>query len=262
MAITGGGAGIGEACAKLAAAQGAAVAVIDRDMDQAQRVASEILDSGGRARGIAADVAQSDQINTAIDECVREYGELAFVVSSAGIQRYGSPENISDDDWDEVLRVNLTGAFYLCRAAIPHLRARGGGSIVLVGSAQSVAARPSSAHYVASKHGLLGLARALSLDGAVDRIRVNCVLPGTVDTPMLHWAAGLTPDPAAAIEATARSHPLGRVAQPDEIARVVAFLLSSDSSFMTGAAVPVDGGLLTAAGGWDAQAGQPGAAGA
>ena len=248
-AVTGGAVGIGAACVRALAATGASVAVIDRDGAAAQELAATL---GDRGLAVTADVADGAQMAAAFALVAERLGGLDVLVGNAGIQRYGTVETITEQEWDEVLGVNLRGAFLAAKHAVPLIRARGGGAIVFVGSAQSAMGRPDSAHYVASKHGLLGLTRAMALDHAPDRIRVNCVLPGTVDTPMLHWAAGLADDPPALIEATRALHPLGRIATADEIAAVVAFLAGEGASFVTGAAIPVDGGLTVPVGGYSA----------
>jgi NAD(P)-dependent dehydrogenase (short-subunit alcohol dehydrogenase family) len=248
-AVTGAAAGIGAACARALAREGATVAVIDRDAAGATQVAADL---GDRAVAIAADVSDGAQVASAFALVAERLGGLDVLVCSAGIQRYGTVETVSEDEWDEVLGVNLRGAFLAAKHAVPLMRARGGGSVVLVGSAQSIMGAGESAHYVASKHGLLGLTRALALDHAPDRIRANCVLPGTVDTPMLHRVAGATDDPAALIAALGIRHPLGRIATADEIASVVAFLAGDGAAFITGAAIPVDGGLTVPVGGYSA----------
>ena len=248
-AVTGGADGIGAACARALAWAGAAVAVIDRDGASAQELAGAL---GGRAVGIAADVADGARVAAAFEEVAERFGGLDVLVGNAGIQRYGTVETITEEEWDEVLGVNLRGAYLTARHAVPLMRGRRGAAVVFVGSAQSIMGRPGAAHYVASKHGLLGLTRAMALDHAPQGIRVNCVMPGTVDTPMLHWAAGLSDDPAALIEAARAQHPLGRIATADEIASAVLFLAGDGASFITGAAIPVNGGLTVPVGGYSA----------
>ena len=201
-AVTGGAAGIGAACVRALAAAGASVAVIDRDGPQAEALAATL---GERGLAVAADVADGGRVARAFEQVAERFGGLDILVGNAGIQRYGTVETITEQQWDEVLGVNLRGAFLAAKHAVPLIRARGGGAIVFMGSAQSAMGRPDSAHYVASKHGLLGLTRAMALDHAPDRIRVNCVLPGTVDTPMLQWAAGLADDPLPSSRRPARS---------------------------------------------------------
>jgi NAD(P)-dependent dehydrogenase (short-subunit alcohol dehydrogenase family) len=170
------------------------------------------------------------------------------LVVSAGIQRYGTAVSTDEAQWDEVMGVNLKGAWNAAKACIPHIQNQGG-SIVNVASVQSLASQQNLLAYTASKHGLIGLTRSMAMDFAKDGIRANAVCPGTVDTPMLKWAASLDPNPQSVYDACNAMHPLGRIAQPREIGEVVAFLAHESSSFVTGAVWTVDGGLLTQIGG-------------
>ena len=177
-----------------------------------------------------------------------ERHSLHSLVVSAGIQRYGTALTTEASQWDLVLGVNLKGAWNAARVCLPHIL-KNGGSIVNVSSVQALASQQNVLAYTVSKHGLIGLTRSMAMDFAKDGVRVNAVCPGTVDTPMLKWAASLDPKPQSVYDACNAMHPLGRVAQPREIAEVVAFLAHESASFVTGAVWTVDGGLLTQIGG-------------
>jgi NAD(P)-dependent dehydrogenase (short-subunit alcohol dehydrogenase family) len=252
--ITGGASGIGLATARLLYERGARVAVIDVGAEALAKASDLFTDDPGHDRAIFthADLARPEEADRAVAQAVRSIGALNAVVNSAGIQRYGSAEQTSLELWREVLDVNLTAAFLVSRAALPHLRragANGGGSIVNVGSVQSATAQRGAVAYVTSKHAILGLTRAMAVDHAHENIRVNCVCPGTVDTPMFRWTASLDPDPESVVKACEEMHPTGRIARPEEIAEVIAFLLSDAASFVTGTEIDVDGGLLAVIGG-------------
>jgi len=242
--ITGGSSGIGAACVKEFAARKAAVAIIDR-----QPLAEGSLGRGNRAEYFRADVSRATEVQQVIRAIVSCFGGIDVVVNNAGIQRYGSVTTISEEEWDEVLNVNLKSAFLVSKYAIPEMLKRGGGAIVMTGSVQSVTAVRNSAHYVTSKHALLGLTRSIALDYGKQNIRANCVLPGAIDTPMLRWSASLDTDSARVLAACDRLHIRGKMGRAEEVARVIAFLASDLASFMTGAAIPVDGGMLVPTGG-------------
>lgn len=249
VVVTGGALGIGLATAKLIAERGGSVAILDRDEAAGSKAAEEIAAAGGRAAFRVADVADGDAVASAIEGVVEEVGPLAALVVSAGVQRYGNAETTTPEVWDEVMGVNLRGAWHAARAVIPHLRRAGGGSIVNVSSVQGLASQQNVLAYTASKHGLIGLTKAIAMDHAHENIRANALCPGTVDTPMLKWAASLDPDPGSVYDACNRMHPLGRIARPREIGEVAAFLAHESSSFVTGSVWTVDGGLLTQIGG-------------
>ncbi|MFG3441497.1 SDR family NAD(P)-dependent oxidoreductase [Nonomuraea sp. NPDC047897] len=237
--VTGGSMGIGRAVVDRLAGGGASVVFCGADAEAA-------FDSEHVA-GVVADVRRAGDMRDLADLAVTRYGGLDIVVTCAGVQRYGTVEDTPEDVWDEVLDINLKGVYLACKAAVPHLRARGGGSVVLMSSVQAFASQARVAAYTASKAALNGLTRAMALDHAADGIRVNVVCPGSVDTPMLRWAADLWRGPLSQEEQVARwgaAHPLGRVARAAEVAELVAFLAGPRSSFITGAEHRVDGGLL------------------
>lgn len=246
--VTGGAMGIGGAVAKLLAQRGAKVLIVDKAKDPGSKAAAEIKSNGGEAEFFAADVGDNRQCESAVNKTIELFGQLDILSNNAGIQKYGTVETTPINEWDEVLTVNLNSVFYLCKYAIPHLK-KTKGSIVNMTSVQAFATQRSVAAYTTSKHALIGLTRSMAIDYARDGIRVNCVAPGTVDTPMLEYAALLDPDPKSVYETCKNMHPLGRIASPEEVAEVVLFLASSKASFVTGSCYSVDGGLLLPIGG-------------
>ena len=247
--VTGGALGIGSAASELLAERGASVAIFDWNDEAGNATCDKIVKDGGTAIFEKVNVADHEAVERAVASAVSKFGRLDSLVVSAGIQRYGTAVTTPDDQWDEVLDINLRGAWNAARAAIPKLLASGGGTIVNVSSVQALASQQNVLAYTVSKHGLIGLTRSIAMDYAKQNIRANAICPGTVDTPMLEWAASLDPDPESVYEACRQMHPLGRIAEPREIAEVVAFLAHTSSSFVTGAVWPVDGGLLTQIGG-------------
>jgi NAD(P)-dependent dehydrogenase (short-subunit alcohol dehydrogenase family) len=246
--ILGGAMGIGGAVAKLLAKRGAKILIVDRAQKEGLDNIKIIKSAGGKAEFFKADVANMDECEAAVKKAIDKYGSLDIVSNNAGIQRYGTVESTPENEWDEVMNINLKSVFYICKFAIPHLK-KTNGSIVNMTSVQAFATQRGVAAYTTSKHALIGLTRSMAIDYARDGIRVNCVAPGTVNTPMLEYAASLDPNPESVYEACKNMHPIGRIAQPEEVAEVVAFLASDRASFITGACYLVDGGLLLPIGG-------------
>lgn len=248
IVVTGGALGIGRAACEIFAERGASIAILDWDESAGEDSRRSIEANGGTAMFQKVNVADFGAVKAAIDAAAEAFGSIDSLVVSAGIQRYGTAVTTDEVQWDEVMSVNLKGAWNAARASIPHIRSQGG-TIVNVSSVQALASQQNVLAYTASKHGLIGLTRSMAMDFAKEGIRVNAVCPGTVDTPMLQWAASLDPDPDSVYEACNAMHPIGRIAQPREVGEVIAFLAHASSSFVTGAVWTVDGGLLTQIGG-------------
>jgi NAD(P)-dependent dehydrogenase (short-subunit alcohol dehydrogenase family) len=203
-----------------------------------------------RAELHPVDVTDGAAVEALVAAVSKRHGPITALVNSAGIQRYGTVVETSEAEWDQVLAANLRSMYLVCRAVIPRMAAAGGGAIVNVSSVQALSAQPGAAAYVTSKGAVNALTRALAVDHARESIRVNAVCPGSVDTPMLRWAAALHGGDAAddLVRQWGASHPLGRVACAEEVAEAICYLLSPQASFVTGAALPVDGGLVAALG--------------
>ena len=247
--VTGGSRGIGRSAALELARQGAAVVVHGLETADTDAVVQEIIQQGGRATSAVGPIDDPSTAESAVDLALSEFGRLDTVVTSAGIQRYGDVASTTVQQWHEVMNVNLTGAFLACHFAMPHLRRSPAGSVVVVASVQATATQAQVVAYTASKGALLALVRAMAVDEAAHGVRVNSVSPGSVDTPMLRAAATDFSDgtPAGVEKILANwgtAHALGRIAQAEEVGEVIAFLAGPRASFVTGADIRVDGGLL------------------
>jgi NAD(P)-dependent dehydrogenase (short-subunit alcohol dehydrogenase family) len=237
--IAGGAKGIGAATVVRFMAEGARVAILDRDASAMKALGAR---SGASLFGAVADVSNPRTVAEAVAACARELGALDGVVNAAGIDLVADIEAMSIEAWDQVLGVNLRGPMLVMRACYPHLKAAGGGTIVNVSSGAGLLPLQNRTAYCASKAGLQMLSKALAMEGAQFKIRVNAVCPGAVETDLFRKGLEETPDPQAAYEAVRTRYALRRIAGAEEIAAAILWLTSTESSFVTGAAIAVDGG--------------------
>jgi len=238
--ITGSGCGIGLATARRLAADGCCIVLADIDEAVAQSAARDLEAEGYRALGLACDAGNRDDVERVIEATVAEFGQLDIVFNNAGIMGRTAPLwELEDSDWDEVVRINLSSMFYVCRAAIAHMRKRGSGSIVNMASIAGKEGTPNLVPYSVTKAGIIALTKALGKEVIRDGIRVNCVAPAVIETPLLDQL------PQEAIDVMLSKAPMGRFGTSDEVAAVVHFLASDDASFITANCFDVSGGRAT-----------------
>ncbi len=235
--VTGGASGIGAATARRLHGEGACVLIADVNGALGEALADEL----GRERAVYrhVDVSCWDDVQAMVDGAVTAFGRLDILFNNAGVGSFAATPDVSIEEWRRVIDIDLTGVFYGCRAAIPVMKAQGGGAIINTASASGLAGDYSFAAYNAAKGGVVNYTRAAGIDHARDGVRINAVCPGPVDTPII---AGIDAWPGVR-DAWNERVPMGRFARPEEIAGVVAFLASDDASYMTGAIIAVDGGL-------------------
>ena len=251
--VTGGALGIGGGVSRGFAAQGASITVMDMNDDAGAETVADITSAGGTAQYVSADAGTTAGCRTTVDAAVDAYGRVDVLINNVGIQppdSYVDAVDLPEETWDRIIAVNLKSRFIMAKLCIPHMRAGGGGVIISVASVQGLLSMPFVSAYAASKGGDLSLTRQMSIDFAKDNIRVFSINPGTINTPMV-WNAleGTGEDVEAGLRDSAKSHPIGRIGEPSDIAEAMLFLASNRASFITGSYLNVDGGMM-AVGAW------------
>ena len=242
--VTGAASGIGRGIALRLAEMGASIAVLDLDEAKASETVSQIQDISGEAVSLKCDVRKAADCRQAVEKTVSKWRKIDILCNCAGIAIRKDVVELSEEEWDRALDVTLKGIYLLSREVIPHMIRNGGGSVINIGSGWSLKGGPKAASYCAAKGGTLNLTRAMAIDYGKHNIRVNCICPGDVDTPMLHSECAQLGENAEAFMKEAANRPLSRVGTPEDIANAVLFLASPMSNWITGAALVVDGGGL------------------
>jgi NAD(P)-dependent dehydrogenase (short-subunit alcohol dehydrogenase family) len=241
--ITGGGTGIGEATAKLFARQGAKVVIANRRVGTGEKVMKDIINEGGYATFISTDVSDPIQVKAMADHAVANFGRIDILFNNAGYSIVKPFWEVSDQEWQSLIAANLSGHFYCAKYVVPHMLAQGGGAIVNMSSVLGYATNVGLTAYTTSKTGIIGMTKAMALDLAKKNIRVNCIVPGSIDTPMMWQDLPIEELPQIQKKA-AEAVPVGRVADPIEIATAVLFLVSPAASLVNGTTLIADGALL------------------
>lgn len=242
--ITGSGSGIGKAAALIFAREGAKVVVADIDESAANKTVEEIKAQGGEAIPFQVDVTNESQVKDMAQAVQGKYGKLDVLFNNAGMQNIGTVLEVSEEDWDKVFDVNVKSVLFCSKHAVPLMIESGGGSIINVGSVAGVVGVPNLAAYCAAKGAVVALTRNMALDLAAQKIRVNCINPGTTLTPLIQELLK-TDDTEEKRKARIAKYPMGRFGHPDEIAAAALFLASDEASFSTGSALHVDGGMTS-----------------
>jgi len=239
--ITGAGTGIGRAIAIAFAREGANVALVGRRLSHLESVAAEI---GDRALAVSANVSDHNSIGRVAEETVSRFGQINVLVNNAGILHVGTAEQITESQWDETFNTNVRGVWLLSKAVLPYLRTAGGGSIINVASVLGINGARNRASYAPSKGAVILLTKCMAIDHGHENIRVNAICPSFIETDLTAKVISTAPDPHAVRTERTAVHPIGRLGRPQDIAGMALYLASDESSWVTGAAMPVDGGYL------------------
>jgi len=239
--ITGAGTGIGRAIALAYAGEGANVALVVRRLSHLESVAAEI---GDRALAVSANVSDHNSIGRVAEETVSRFGQINVLVNNAGILHVGTAEQITESQWDETFNTNVRGVWLLSKAVLPYLRTAGGGSIINVASVLGINGARNRASYAPSKGAVILLTKCMAIDHGHENIRVNAICPSFVETDLTAKVISTAQDPHAVRTERTAVHPIGRLGRPQDIAGMALYLASDESSWVTGAAMPVDGGYL------------------
>lgn len=240
--ITGGGTGIGRACAVLFAQEGAKVALVGRRAEPLQEAAGQIQRAGGIALSLPTDVTNEEDVKRMTETVFNEWGRIDVLVNSAGTSAKGSVLETSVEEFDRVMASNVRGTFLTCKYVMPHMLRQRSGSIINIASMFGMVGVPQRVAYATSKGAVINMTRAMAMDHAADGVRVNCLAPGWVATELSLHMISLEPDPAAALQARQTMHPIPRGGKPEEVAAAALYLASDEAQWVTGVCLPVDGG--------------------
>ena len=241
--ITGAAAGIGAASAALFAREGAKVVAVDIARELLDQISARIGQVGGECLAVVADVSQRDQVENVLRSTMQKFGRVDILFNNAGIVPTGKLEATSEEQWDRAMAINVKSMYLFCHAVIPLMKVAGGGVILNTASATALRAVTDRACYTATKAAVIGLTKSMALDYVLDNIRVNCLCPGTVETPSLIQRLAAFPDPEEARKNFIARQPMGRFGTAEEIAQAALYLVSPSAEFVTGVAFAIDGGL-------------------
>ena len=239
--VTGAGSGIGRACAIALAKEGARVALVGRRRDHVEKVSREI---GDLAVALPADVSKTSEITRLLDETVGRFGGLNFLVNNAGVLHAGNAEQVTEEQWDHTFNLNVRSVWLLSRSALPHMRKAGGGSIINMASVLGIVGARNRAAYASSKGAMVQLTKCMAIDYGQENIRVNAICPSFVETELTAHLVEHAADARSFLRERTAAHPVGRLGRPEDIAGLAVYLASEESSWVTGAIMPVDGGYV------------------